>query len=93
MSKTPFEDSRGVVRCPICGNSSIFLVLTITVHIRPVCQLGARRWKANRPTPKQFEPLVPLLMICESCSHPIGAPTKEQLHRLSGTCRKPGRKH
>ncbi|MBI3830135.1 MAG: hypothetical protein HY291_11495 [Planctomycetes bacterium] len=92
MLKPSMVDSRGVARCPICGNCAHFLVLSATVHVRPMTQVGAGRWTIQRPTPKKFEPLVPLLLLCDSCAHPLGAPTQALLRRLQRAHGKPRKK-
>lgn len=92
MPKKSPIDSKGMLRCPVCGNRGHFVVLTITVRVRPILQVGARRWKVLRPTPRRFEPSVPLLLICESCAHPVGAPEEAQVRRLRGMRRKPSKR-
>lgn len=88
MIKPSFLDRSGVARCPICGNGFSFVLLAVTFHVYPVNQTAAGRWKALRPTPKKFEPTIPLILICDSCAHPLGAPTQELLRRLPKPARR-----
>lgn len=81
--------ARGPVRCPVCGNRTGFVVLVATLRVHPVQQLSPKRWKAFRPMPKAFEPVAPILLLCDGCTQPLSLPPGEWLRRL---IRRPKRK-
>lgn len=73
---------RRAVRCPVCGSRTNFSVYMATVAVHHIAQDSRGRWTVLSADPKRLHRTAPLLMVCESCAHPLGAPPTEVWMRI-----------
>lgn len=83
MKRTPARQRpRKGIACPVCGNARHFAVYVATLKVHHVAQQALGRWRHTSAEPKSHDTSLPLLLVCESCAHPLGAVPVRVLNAL-----------
>lgn len=80
--KRPRTGRRKPVSCPICGNASHFAVYAATLQVHHLQQRALGRWRHLSTDPKRLAASLPVVLVCESCAHPVGPPPPTALFSI-----------
>lgn len=72
MKGMPCSDSTRIIVCPVCGNRVRFSIYSAIIRVRHVNQVAAGKCKLMTVNPPGLDTPLALLMVCASCSHPLG---------------------